>query len=69
MSIATQPIRRQCQHKSQCANDATWGLFAWKPAETDVNMNKPIAVLCGPHKNKVILKRNGPAVRWARLLT
>lgn len=44
---------RQCQHKSQCYRDATWGLYTWKPGETTVNPQTPLRVYCGQHKPKV----------------
>jgi hypothetical protein len=44
--------RPQCQHRSQCINDATWGVYAWKPGETTVNLKTPVRVYCNQHKPK-----------------
>lgn len=49
----TKPIAKQCQHRSQCARDATWGLYTWAGAETDVNLDKPVRVFCGRHKPRL----------------
>lgn len=43
-------MSKQCQHRSQCPADATWGLYAWKMGETNVNLKKPVKVYCGRHK-------------------
>lgn len=47
------PHRPQCQDRSQCANDATWGVYEWKPGQTTVDpKSKPVRVYCGQHKPK-----------------
>lgn len=50
MSKQSVPIRKQCQHSSQCARDGIWGVYTWTLGQTDVNLDKPIRVFCGQHK-------------------
>lgn len=63
MTIASATIRRQCQDKSQCSNDAVWGLYQWKPWASDINVDKPVKVFCGRHK-----PRPGPIGNRLRLV-
>ena len=42
-----------CQSKVQCLRDAVWGLYQWKPGDTNVNVKTPVRVFCGQHKPKV----------------
>lgn len=42
----------QCQHRSQCIHDATWGVFVWRPGESTVDLTKPWRVYCSRHKPK-----------------
>ena len=42
-------MSKQCQDRSQCLRDAVWGLYAWKPGETNINVKKPVRVYCGQH--------------------
>lgn len=53
MSKQTKPITKQCQDRSQCERDATWGLYRWEYGQTDVNLDKPVRVFCGPHKPRL----------------
>lgn len=46
----TRPIVKQCQSKQQCERDATWGVYNWKPGQTDVDLDRPVRVFCGRHK-------------------
>lgn len=64
MSKQTTPIKKQCQHRSQCFRDAIFGVYAWKAGETDVNLNAPVKVYCGPHKPQV---RRGQKLRIVSL--
>lgn len=48
----TKPIRHNCQHEN-CVRDAVVGLYAWEPGETDVNLDRPVKVFCGPHKPRL----------------
>lgn len=50
MSKQTKPITKQCQHRSQCSRDAIIGVYGWRSGDTDVNLDAPIKVYCGPHK-------------------
>jgi len=49
MAKQTKPIRRNCQEKD-CVRDATIGVYRWRPGDTCVDLNQPVAVVCGPHK-------------------
>lgn len=53
MSKQTKPIYRNCQRKD-CVRDATIGVYRWRPGDTDVNLDHPVAVVCGPHKPRHI---------------
>lgn len=56
MSKQTKPIRKCCEAISACRNSATIGVYSWDIGQSDVNLNAPIAVFCGPHKPR--LNRN-----------
>jgi hypothetical protein len=49
-SKQSKPIDKQCQHPSQCANDAVIGVYRWNHGQTIVNLDKPVRVFCGQHK-------------------
>ena len=49
MSKQTRPIRRNCQI-NDCVRDAVIGVYTWMPGETDVDLDRPYAVVCGQHK-------------------
>lgn len=67
LSIQAKPIAAQC---SKCPRPAVYGLFAWKPGASDIDMNKPTVIVCGRHKYLVKLcTKGGPLLRWARLAT
>lgn len=66
MSKQTQPINRQCQHKSHCFRDGIIGVYRWEPGETDVNLDRPVKVFCGPHKPRLFPGQNLRNVRIAR---
>jgi hypothetical protein len=53
MSKQSKPIRRQCQHRSQCDRNAVVGVYAWAQGETDVNLDRPVRVFCGRHKRRL----------------
>ena len=62
MSIGkqTKPIRRTCVWKD-CVRDATIGIYEWMPGETNVDLDRPVAVVCGEHKprhNRNSYRRN-----------
>jgi len=59
MSKQTKPIDKQCQSRTQCSNDATWGVFQFRPGDTDVDLNKPIRVFCGGHKPNWVSPNQG----------
>lgn len=46
----SKPINKQCQHRSQCSNDAVIGVYRWNEGQTIVNLDKPVRVFCGSHK-------------------
>lgn len=54
---------------SRCGAPAVWGLFAWKPGQTDVDINKPPSDLrCQRHKYTLkLVTRGGPMARWVGL--
>lgn len=62
--FADPKLPKQCQHKSQCSSDATWGMYGWLPGETNVNLKRPVRVFCGPHKPRL---RPGQLLRNVRL--
>lgn len=66
MSKQTKPINKQCQHRSQCSRDATIGTYTWVDGETDVNLDKPLKVFCGPHKPRL---HRGQNLRNVRIMT
>lgn len=71
MSKQTKPIKAQCiarlkRGAGRCINPATIGVFAWRDGESDMNLDKPVAVFCGCHKPR--LHRN-QMLRNVRLLT
>ena len=49
MTKQTKPIYETCGHPD-CLRDATIGVYRWRPGDTCVNLDKPVAVVCGPHK-------------------
>lgn len=49
MSKQTKAIRRNCQREN-CVRDAVIGIYRWRPGDTDVNLDRPTAVVCGEHK-------------------
>lgn len=61
-------IRGQCQgrikrgpSKGRCIENATIGTYQWASGETDVNLDKPVAIFCGRHKpnlSRNVLLRN-----------
>lgn len=57
------PIRKTCQHRSQCLRDAVVGLYHWELGETDVNLDKPVRVYCGVHKPRLTRDMLGRNVR------
>lgn len=65
MSKQTVPTTKDCQHRSVCLRPAVIGVFGWREGDSDVNLNNPIAVFCGPHKPR--LHRN-QMLRNVRLL-
>jgi hypothetical protein len=50
MAKQSKPIRKLCESRKQCARSATWGVYAWAQAQTDVNLDRPLRVFCGQHK-------------------
>lgn len=71
MSKQTKPIKAQCgarlkRNAGRCINSAVIGVYAWRYGDTDINMDKPVAVFCGCHKPR--LHRN-QSLRNVRLLT
>jgi hypothetical protein len=52
VSKQTAVIRKQCQDPDACSRDAKFGLYRWRPGDTDVNLNTPVRVFCGKHKPK-----------------
>lgn len=44
------PIRKQCQHRSQCERDAVVGVYRFALGQSDVNLDKPVRVFCSRHK-------------------
>lgn len=66
MSKQKNPIRRNCQHVSGCVETAIIGTYAWEPGETDVNLDKPVRVFCGPHKPRLHRSQNLRNVRIMR---
>jgi hypothetical protein len=71
MAKQTKPINAQCGARlprgaGRCINSATIGVFHWNYGETDVNLDKPVAVFCGCHKPR--LHRN-QSLRNVRLMT
>jgi len=52
VSKQTKPIRRNCRHKD-CVRDAVIGVYRWEYGETDVNLDRPVTVVCGQHKPRL----------------
>jgi hypothetical protein len=66
MAKQTAPINKQCQHSSQCCRDAVIGVYRWSEGETDVNLDRPVKVFCGPHKPRLFRGQTLRNVRIAR---
>ena len=66
MSKQPSVVRVTCQHHSQCDAWAVWGVFGWKPGETDVSLAAPKKVYCGRHKPRI---PPGLLLRLVRLRT
>lgn len=49
MSKQTKPITNGCGYRG-CRRAGLYGVFAWKGGATDVDLNDPKFVTCGPHK-------------------
>ena len=62
----TTELPSQCQHRSQCDRDATWGLYRFAPGQTDVNLDIPARVFCGVHKPQLGLDSH-PWLRNVRI--
>lgn len=45
-----EPIKKLCQHRSQCYRDGKWGVFRWEHGASDVKLNGLMKVYCGQHK-------------------
>lgn len=71
MSKQTKPIKAQCIAKlprgaGRCINDAVIGVYGWREGDTDVNLDKPLAVFCGCHKPRLDRNRMLRNVRLLR---
>lgn len=71
--IQSKIVKAQCQgrikrgpSKGRCIENATIGVFTWAGAETDVNLDRPIAVFCGRHKPKLERGVNARNVKLRR---
>lgn len=49
MSKQTQAIDLTCARR-KCHRQATFGVYGWSGADTDVNLNRPLGAYCGGHK-------------------
>jgi hypothetical protein len=69
MSKQTKPINAQCQKRlhgrehGRCVNAATHGVYAWGAGETDVNLDRPVIVVCGAHKPQLDNRYHNRIVR------
>jgi hypothetical protein len=66
MSKQSKPITKQCQHRSQCSRDAIIGVYRWEDGDSDVNLDRPVKVYCGPHKPRLFAGQNLRNVRIVR---
>lgn len=66
MAKQSRPITKQCQHSSQCWNDALIGTYRWEDGESDVNLDRPLKVFCGQHKPRLFAGQNLRNVRLVR---
>lgn len=65
MSKQSKPITKQCQHRSQCSRDAIIGVYRWGDGDSDVNLDNPVKVYCGPHKPRLF---SGQRLRNVRIV-
>lgn len=66
MSKQSKPITKQCQHRSQCSRDAIIGVYRWGIGDSDVDLDRPVKVYCGPHKPRFVHGQNLRNVRIVR---
>ena len=52
MAKQTVAITRCCS-KRGCYRDAVIGVYTWSQGATDVDLDRPVRVFCGPHKPKL----------------
>jgi hypothetical protein len=65
-------IDGECQHRTAkwlCARPATWGMYRFQPGkDSDVNLNMPVRIFCGQHKQAVPLHYSRePDLRYVKL--
>jgi hypothetical protein len=71
MARQTKPLVRQCDDvrpgrggRGACERAATHGIYAWADGETRVDLDHPVACVCGAHKPRF---HTGQQVRIVRL--